>query len=327
MFERCLFCEKPFPNLAFERFPCGRRIAYDPGRTRLWAICDRCHRWNLWPDDERREAIYAFERLARDDGYVVAKTANAALLYTKDHVLLRVGAMDLAEEAWWRYGRQLRKRHASFHSRGSRLSAYSFAALATVSESIGLTDTGIRIAWDETPIADVLRWRHFPWAAWTGRIRCPSCTSVLLAVRFDLSWWLYPMRAPDGSLAVGVPCDRCDPWTPDKVYPITGDDAHHLLRRVLAYQQISGASDTMLHDAMSIIRAAGSAHDFLHRLPDGRTSLWGLGPARRLALEIALNDRAERIATDPELRELELRWAEENEIARIVDEELSRLNP
>ena len=77
MFERCLFCERPFPNLAFERFPCGRRIAYDPGRTRLWAICDRCHRWNLWPDDERREAIYAFERLARDDGYVVAKTANA----------------------------------------------------------------------------------------------------------------------------------------------------------------------------------------------------------------------------------------------------------
>src|SRR5690606_31789796 len=126
LFERCLFCEKPFPNLAFERFPCGRRIAYDPGRTRLWAICGRCHRWNLWPDDERREALYAFERLARDDGYVVAKTANAALLYTKDHVLLRVGAMDLAEEAWWRYGRQLRKRHASFHSRGSRLSAYSF---------------------------------------------------------------------------------------------------------------------------------------------------------------------------------------------------------
>ena len=80
MFERCLFCERAFPQRAFERFPCGRRVAYDPGRERLWSICDHCHRWNLCPDDERREAIYAFERLARDEGYVVAKTANAALL-------------------------------------------------------------------------------------------------------------------------------------------------------------------------------------------------------------------------------------------------------
>ena len=323
MFQRCLFCEKPFPDRAFERFPCGRRVAYDAGRGRLWAICDHCHRWNLSPAEERRAAIESFERLARDRGYVVAKTANAALLYTEDHVLLRVGAMELAEEAWWRYGRELRKRHATYNSRGSRLSAYSFAALAAVSESIGLTDTGIRIAWDETPIADVMRWRHFPWAAWHGRVRCPSCTSVLLAVRFDLSWWLYPIRGDDGSLAIGVPCDRCDPWTPDKVYRIEGDDADYLLRRVLAYQQVAGASDTMLGDAMAAIRAAGTAHDFLTRLPERRASLWRMGPARRLALEIALNDRVERLAIHPELRKLEMQWAEENEIARIVDEELS----
>ena len=325
MFDRCLFCEKPHPLQAFGRFACGRRVAYDAARERLWAICDRCHRWNLFPADERREAIYAFERLARDHGYVVAKTANAALLYTDEHVLLRIGPTSLAEEAWWRYGRELRKRHRSYTSRGARLSAYSFAALAAVSETIGLTDTGIKIAWDETPLADVLRWRHFPWAAWQGRIRCPSCTSVLLAVRFDLSWWLRPIRGIDGGLAVGVPCDRCDPWTPDKVYRIEGDDASFLLRRVLAYQQISGASGGVLDDAIARIRAVGSASDFLRRLPERRASLWRMGPAGRLAIEIALNDRAERIAIDPELKELELQWAQENEIARIVDEELGSL--
>jgi hypothetical protein len=324
LFTHCLFCERPFSETeAFESFASGRRIAWDPARVRLWAICDHCHRWNLCPIEDRHETIEALERLARDRGHLVAQTANIALLHAEPFVLLRVGRAELAEEAWWRYGKELRRRRASFYSRGSRLSAYSFAALASVSESIGLTDTGIKIAWDETPIADVLRWRHFSWAAWQGRVPCPSCTSVLLAVRFDLSWWLYPLRAADGSLAVGVPCDRCDPWTPDKVYRIEGADAEYLLRRVLAYQQISGATDEMLGQAMDALRSAGSATGFVNALPDRRSSLWRLGPTRRLALEIAINERAERRALDAEVRALESRWVEEEEIARIVDEELT----
>lgn len=324
MFTHCLFCEKQFPETeAFEGFPCGRRIAYDPARHRLWAICDGCHRWNLCPIEERPGPIEGLERLARDEGHLMAQTANVSLLYTERFVLLRVGKTQLAEEAWWRYGRELRRRRASYNSRGSRLSAYSFAAIASVSETIGLTDTGIKIAWDETPIADVLRWRHFGWAAWQGRVPCPSCTSVLLAVRFDLSWWLYPLRSEDGGLAVGVPCDRCDPWTPDKVYRIEGEEAEHLLRRSLAYQQVSGASDGMLTDAMAELRASGSAGEFLSRLPTQRASLWRLGPTRRLALEIAINEAAERRLMTAEIRELEARWAEEEEVARIVDEELT----
>lgn len=324
MLRSCLFCERPFTDVeAFAGFACGRGIAYDPARGRLWAICDHCHHWNLWPIESRAETLEALERLARDHGHLLARTANVSLLAAGRFLLLRVGRTDLAEEAWWRYGRELRHRRASFNSRGSRLSAYSFAAIASMSESIGLTDTGIRIAWDDTPVADVLRWRRFSWAAWHGRVRCPSCTSVLLAVRFDLSWWLHPIRGADGRLAVGVPCDRCDPWTPDKVYPIEGDDAEQLLRRVLAYQQISGASDTVLDDAVRELRRAGSASAFLSRLPDRRSSLWRLGRPGRLALEMAINERAERIALDADVRALEARWAEEEEIARIVDQELT----
>lgn len=324
MLRSCLFCEKPFPEAeTFAGFACGRGIAYDPARGRLWAICDDCHRWNLSPIESRVETLEALERLARDDGHLLAQTANVSLLAAGRFLLLRVGRTDLAEEAWWRYGRQLRRRRASFNSRGARLSAYSFAAIASMSESIGLTDTGIQIAWDETPIADVMRWRRFSWAAWHGRVRCPSCTSVLLAVRFDLSWWLHPIRGADGCVAVGVPCDRCDPWTPDKVYPIEGDEAEQLLRRVLTYQQVSGASDAVLDDAMRELRRAGSASTFLSRLPDQRSSLWRLGRTGRLALEIAINESAERSALDTEVRALEARWAEEEEIARIVDEELT----
>jgi hypothetical protein len=134
---------------------------------------------------------------------------------------------------------------------------------------------------------------------------------------------LQPQVDAEGHIAVGVPCDRCDPWTPDKVYRLTGDDAIYTLRRVLAYQQIDGASDRTLRDAASAIRDAGSAGQLVRQVADGRGSLWRLGPMRRLALEIAVNDSAERRALDGELRYLERVWREENEIAGIVDEELT----
>jgi hypothetical protein len=324
MIRRCIFCDTPFADSeTFDGFACGRRVAWDPHRSRLWAICDRCHRWTLAPIEERLEVIERLEKEARDEGRLLASTANVALLTTTSHALVRVGHVSLAEEAWWRYGRELRKRRRQFERRDNRIGAYTMAALATVSEALGLTDSGIKIAWDGNPLIDVLRWRRFPWAAWYGRVRCEHCRSVLLAIRFDLSWWLQPHVSADNQVAVGVPCDRCDPWTPDKVYHIQGDDAIHVLRRVLAYQQIDGASDRTLRDAAATIREAGSATGLVRQLADGRASLWRIGPMQRLALEIAINDTAERRALTGELRYLERVWNAEDEIASIADEELS----
>ncbi len=322
--RRCLFCDKAFPDAeTFEGFACGRRVAWDPVRFRLWAICDACNRWNLRPWPGRGAAVERLERMVRDEARLLAQTANVALFGTETFTLLRVGRAQAAEEAWWRYGRELIRRRRAFERRESRISAYSYAAIASISEAIGLTDRGIRIAWDDDPLADVLRWRHFPWAAWHGRVRCPGCNSVLLAVRFDLSWWLHPLVDGDGRIAVGVPCDRCDPWTPDKVYTIDGEAAETLIRRVLAYQQIDGADDAALDDAADAIRAAGSADAFIDEAARRRGSLWRLGPMRRLALEIAMNRSAEARDLDGEVRELEARWQREEEVARIVDEELS----
>jgi len=322
--RRCLFCERPFPDAqTFEGFACGRRIAWDPDRFRLWAICDACNRWNLRPWPGRGAAIDALERLVRDDGRLMVQTANVALFQTETLTLLRVGQARAAEEAWWRYGRELIRRRRDYERRESRISAYSYAAIASLSEAIGLTDRGIRIAWDADPLADVLRWRHFPWAAWHGRVPCPSCNSVLLAVRFDLSWWLHPLAGNDGPIAVGVPCDRCDPWTPDKVYRIEGEEAETLIRRVLAYQQIDGATDDAIDNAADAIRAAGSADGFILQSAKRRGSLWRLGATRRLALEMAMNRAAEARHLEGEVRELQSRWEQEEVIARIVDEELS----
>jgi hypothetical protein len=271
--------------------------------------------------DERWRVIRSLERLIRDRGRLVVQTANVALLYVEPLVLLRVGRARLPEQAWWRYGRELRRRRHIYESRGARLSAYSFAAVASLSESLGLSDTGLKIAWDAAPVADILRWRHFGTAAWYGRQRCHFCQSVLLALRFDLSWWVFPLAQADGSVALGVPCDRCDPWTPEKLYRLTGHEAEQALRRILAYQNVAGASDRMLDDAVRDIEQSQSAYAQL--LPAKQASLWRLGPVRTLALEIVVNERAEKRALEAEVRELESTWRQEETIARIIDDELS----
>ena len=58
VYSTCLFCHSPLgENEVVERFPIGRRLAFDAAKGRLWVICRKCARWNLTPLEERWEAI------------------------------------------------------------------------------------------------------------------------------------------------------------------------------------------------------------------------------------------------------------------------------
>lgn len=322
--RRCLFCDRPFPvNGVFEHARSGRRIAFDAGRGRLWAVCDGCFRWSLVPLEDRQPALEELERAARDRGRPVARTAHVLLLDVDGVLLVRVGDASLAEQSWWRYGRELRRRRASYDSRAARLSAYTFGAMAFVADVMGVRDTEIPIDWRDAPIQDILRWRRFGWAAWHGRVHCPFCHSTLRALRYDLSWWVYPLPGEDGHMAVGVPCPRCDPWTPEHVYRIEGPQAENVLRRCLAYQNIAGAPEGVIHDAARIIDDAGSPGEFAALLGRRRQSLWRLGSTGGVALEIALGESVESRLMDLEVRAVEFLWRREEALARIIDEELT----
>lgn len=326
MTHRCLFCRHAFPtNDKFRHFPHGRRIAYDPLRGRLWAVCDSCWRWTLWPIEERGVAVEELERAARDSGKLVAHTANVALLHVGDVLLIRVGDAKLVEQSWWRYGRELRRRRASMDSTGSRLAAYTWGAIHYVSEVMGLGDEDLTIDWKDEPRLDILRWRRFGWAAWHGRETCTYCNSTLRALRYDLSWWIYPREGAEGGLEVGVPCPRCDPWTPENVYIIRGSPAENALRRCLAYQNISGAPDARIEEAASAIEATGSTAAFAKQLARGRENLWRMRGTRALALEIALSESVERRVLDREIRAIDFMWQQEEELAEIIDGELTPL--
>jgi hypothetical protein len=122
---------------------------------------------------------------------------------------------------------------------------------------------------------------------------------------------------------VGIPCQRCDPWTPDKVYELHGDVAENTLRRLLAYQNIGGASERKITDAARAIEYAGSAGAFAQDVTHRRESLWKMGQTGTIGLEIALNETVERRMLDLEIQAIEFMWKREEEIARIIDRELT----
>ncbi len=327
MFTRCILCHKPFPpNGIFGHLPPGRRLAFDPERGRLWVVCESCHRWNLCPIEERWEALHQLERMARDQSLLVAETDNIALLNAGELFLVRVGKAGLAEQAWWRYGRELHKRRSSFFSTRSQIAAYTFGAMQYLGELVGLGDEDLTITWDDTPAADILRWRRFGWAAWHGHLDCPYCQSTLRALRYDISWWVFPQVDGQGRVSVQVPCPRCDPWTPKNVYTIEGPESENVLRRVLAYQHIMGAPEGTIREAARVIEDAGGTDPgALEKLVSGpgKKSLWGMGKTRSIALEIAVNESVEHRMMAQELKALEFMWKREEELARIMDEELT----
>lgn len=326
LLTRCLFCRSPLPeNGALAYMPQARKIAFDPERGRLWAICDRCRRWTLAPIEDRSAALYELERIVRDRARPLAHTANVTLLRAEPLTLVRVGPASLVEQAWWRYGRELRRRRASYESHRSKVVAYTFGVMQYLGDAMGLSDGDVSIDWEDTPVADVLRWRRFGWAAWHGRETCPYCKSTLRALRYDLGWWVYPLKGADGRLGVGVPCQRCDPWTPDKLYELHGDVAENVMRRLLAYQNIGGASERRIRDAAKAIEEAGSAGAFALDATSRRTSLWKMGSVGTIGLEIALNESAEKRLLEMEAHALSFMWRREEEIARIIDEELTPL--
>jgi len=264
----------------------------------------------------------ALERVTADRGKTLARTANITLLAVGEMILIRVGDATLHERAWWRYGREVLTREKAYRSKGARLSAYAYGALAAVAESVGLGDRNFKVRFEEGMTAEVLRWRRFGWAAWFGRLKCPSCGSFLRAARFDLSWWFCPMMDEQGKLALGVPCPRCDPWTPEKVYHLQGYEAESVLRRVLAYQNITGAGEQAVEDAVREMEMAGSPEAFMRSVLQDGPFLRELAFPQAVALEISLNEGVERRALEVEVGGLEFMWRREEELARIMDEEL-----
>lgn len=334
MFKRCLFCHEAFPaNETLEHFPLGRRVAYDPDRGRLWAVCTSCRRWTLSPMEERWEALEELEsrvtsqRPGPDAVRLLSRTEHVALFRTGRLDVVRVGSADRREEAWWRYGRSLVERR----SRHIRIAAAGAVVLG------GLVVGGVAAGVGVAVLAQTgnlslqamnlyLKRGGFGKVAWKGEAPCVRCGAVLRSIGFNEEQRLrlvHPEDEEDAGYGLRVRCYRCGAASPEAGYRLEGLQAEHYLRRSLARKNAAGASEREVRSASRIIEEAGSPVHLLRAWAGGEKDFTTLGRTERVALEIAANDDAERRLLELELAALETRWREEERLAAIIDGELT----
>ena len=328
MYTRCLVCATAFePNDQLEHLPNGQRVAFDPGRGRLWVVCPTCRRWSLAPIEDRWEALEELEKLTADKARLLSQTDNISLLKSGPLEIVRVGKAQLTEEAWWRYGRELA-------SRRQRYKKLSFAGTAAAGAVVvggwatgGMTLLGMWFVMGHAPdsITDAARWLRFGGSAWRGAEECGSCGYTFRALPYSDrgGLGLFPGSEP-GKIELVQRCSNCGVYR-DGGLRLSGQDAERTLRRVPAYHHYQGASERRVVSAARLIQEAGSPQDLARIvIKDGRR-LGDLQRTGAIALEIAANEASEQHLLALELAQLEAHWRREEELAEIVDGELSPL--
>jgi hypothetical protein len=359
MYRTCIFCSARLGgNESLEEFPVGRRVAFDASKGRLWAVCSRCHRWNLAPLEERWEAVESAERLFVDARTRV-QSENIGLAKMPDGTaLIRIGKALPGELAAWRYGAELaRRRYRWIALTGAvvvGVTAWGGLALAGA-----LGGAGGMLAWVNLGIE---RRRAHRVVYRVPGFRSPTGDEVPLRRHQLNGLRLAPDEA--GELAVhlplGLPSEREKEgdrkrWLPPRQLVLSGLDGRAVLGRALVESNRRGGTRRRVATAVELISREGEAETFLRslaatereiplarrlnqqqpmswrqfagtfrneKIPAGPTSLPKgpkLAPEQSLALEIALNDRSERRAMEGELAELEAAWREAEEIADIAD--------
>lgn len=326
---RCLVCGAAFGDEPLlDHLPPARRVAYDGERGRLWLVCPACRRWSLVPLEDRWEALEELERATRDRGKVLSSTDRIALIEVGPLEVVRVGGATRTEEAWWRYGRELLSRR----SRYGRVSVTATVATGALiaggwtTGAFGLFGAWWISSYAPDAIKNSARWYRFGSDAWRGRARCAACGHEFRRLTFRAREELVLVPAGEGEVEIVGPCPRCGAMQDGGFRP--GADASGLmLRRILAHQHFSGADGDEVRRATRLIEEVGEPGRLTPLLlRDGRR-LGDLQRTGALALEIASNEASELRKLEMEVAELEAVWRREEELASIIDGELTPLPP
>jgi hypothetical protein len=328
VYTRCLVCAQPFEaNEQLAHMPHGTRLAFDPVRGRLWAVCRTCRRWSLTPIEDRWEALEELEKLTTDKARLLSQTDNIALLRSGPLEIVRVGRAQLSEEAWWRYGKELTSRRQKWNTLGMAGSVAAGAVMFGGWATGGMTffAAWLLMGHGKETVRDSARWLRFGSSAWHGRERCGGCGHEIRSIAYADRSALGLFQGPEGhGMDVVARCPRCGAYKEGGLR-LSGHDAERTLRKVFAYHHFAGASERRVVSAAKLIQEAGSPQDLTRIIVrDGRR----LGDIQRtggIALEIAVNEASEQHLLELELAELEAHWKREEELAEIVDGELTPL--
>src|SRR6266542_1932885 len=311
MFRSCAFCNATFDGDGGPSgLGVGRRIAFDEWRGRLWVVCPRCSRWNLTPFDDRLERIEAVARSA-SQGRIAASTDQVALIRWERYDFVRVGKPPRVELATWRYGERLRNRQRERMKVVVPLTvaAIGLGIAANVAAGGGF---GV-VVWNVHRLAD---WFYLRLVG--GRkvqlIEAPICAHCGTLMQLRARHVQYARIIPDrhADMAVVLSCPKCR----SDGAQLTGSDAIQVLRQGLTYLNLAKGGRRRAEDAAREVDQVGGADLLVRDIARRELTLRSLRPERGLAIEMAVDERAE-------VEELERRWREAEEIADIADGMLS----
>lgn len=324
MYRTCLVCGTDFrPNDTLEHLGRGRRVAYDPLRGRLWQVCRSCKRWSLLPMESRWEALEELERVVVDRARLLSSTDNVALLRAGPLEVVRVGRAELREEAWWRYGREFRERREQYRKLTAAAAAGAAGLIAGSAATGGISFVGAWLIWRHTPrvVTRGARWWRFGGTVWRGEGRCMRCGRRIGRVRYKERERLL-VTADEGPPGVIVTCGSCT-GRDDAGQRLGGHEGDRVLRKVLAYHHFAGSSEQRVEGAVKLIDYAGGTERLPAKMLGTGTALGELSDTGQVALEIAVHEHHEQLLLSMEVAELEAHWRREEELASIIDSELT----
>jgi hypothetical protein len=311
MYTTCAFCNA---SLDGDGGPSGlgvgRRLAFDEWRGRLWVVCPKCARWNLTPLDDRLERIEAVARVARD-GRLLASTDQVALLRWERYDLVRVGKPPRVELAGWRYGERLKARQ---RDRAKVVVPLTLAAVGLgIAANVAVGGSFGFVLWNIGDLADRV------YVGMVGRRRVvlmepPVCEQCGAALQLKAKHLQHARVIPDARHDLGVllSCPQCR----REASLLTGPDALAALRQGLGYLNVRRSSRRRAETAAGVVDQIGGPDRLIRDVVRRELTLRSLQPERQLALEMAVDERAE-------IEELERQWREAEEIAHIADGTLS----
>mgnify|MGYP006281439697 CR=1 FL=1 len=309
--KNCVFCDAPLSQGPPWAPGAGYRLAFDPRKGRLWEICPRCRRWNLTPLELRWESLEACEAAVREKGRVRLMTSHLTLVDVDEGELVRVGEAPRPEFVDWRYGLRLAE-----EARRSGFWARLLAGLPSPPVE-GYDPYGIFFrgppnpSWLASPFLDSAAGLTFLFSQVPLAPRCPSCGRPMALHPWDFQNVCFVNTG--GGEEVLAPCGICG----DQVtLPLR--EARPALRLGMGVVMPSDLLRRKASPAALELEAAGGATPFVRTLAVSRAALGELGDLARAGLLVALDEAAEAEA-------LEAEWRRAEEIAAIVDGELTRV--
>jgi len=303
LYERCLICRAPFPKTGIsDHLPRGDRVAYDPNRGRLWMVCRACRSWSLVPMEERWEALEELESLlgggkggARQPK-LLSETENVALFRVGQMEVLRIGGAGLAEEATWRYGQRFNER-------------------------LGVWKKGPLVRTRLPRMPKMLRENG---VVWRGRKRCPACNHLLTEIRYSDRNILVVRPGEESFSAPSLTrrCPKCRDADHGGLH-LRGPEGGLILFRFLAFEHYTGAPIDRVQAAARMVLDPDGPATLVGILAKHGRPLGDIPPLGVLALEMVTNAAREETLLKLELAELTFRWRQEEELAALIDGDLT----